>query len=223
MAQRCEHCNMNVAGEADSCPLCQSKLRGTPDPQSAVFPAISPKEWKKQALALKICLFVSFALVVICITIDALLPKSYSWPWYVAAAVLCVWVCIVNALIRRHNIPKNILWLVFWISMLSVLWDWFTGWKGWSVDYVIPALCMTAVVAIMIVSKAMKRRLKEYLVYLIIGSLFGVMPLWFWSLGWVRIRYPSILCSSFCILALGALLFFKSGELFEEVRKRLHL
>lgn len=222
MAQRCEHCKMNIAVEGELCPLCQSRLRGTPDPESAIFPSISPKEWKKQKLALRICLFVSFALVVVCITIDALLTNSYRWPWYVAAAVLCVWVCIVNALQRRHNIPKNILWLVVWISLLSTLWDHFTGWKGWSLDYVLPALCVTAVLAIVIVSKTMKRRLREYMVYLIIGILFGLLPFSFWRLGWVQVRYPSIVCAAISILVLGALVFFKNGEMSEEMKKRLH-
>lgn len=210
-----------MAGDAQRCPLCQNRLKG--DPGEAVFPSLSPKEWKKQRMALRILMFVSFAVAVVCLTIDALLPESHRWPWYVAGAVACMWFCLANALLRRHNIPKNVLWLVVWLSVIAVLWDAFTGWRGWSVDYVIPALCVTAMVVVAAVSKAMGRKLAEYMVYLIIDSLFGVVPLVFLLLGWVRVRYPSILCAAGSVLSLGALWAFQGAAMVEEVNKRLHL
>lgn len=223
MALFCEYCKVHIAGDAALCPLCQNRLRGEPEPEKAVFPSLSPREWKKQRMVLHILLFVSFAAVVVCLTIDALLPQSYTWPWYVAAAVLCMWFCLANAIIRRHNIPKNILWMVVWISLLSVVWDAFTGWHHWAIDYVIPALCVMAMVAVAVVSKAMGRRLTEYMVYLIIDSLFGVVPLIFLLLGWVRVRYPSILCGAGSVLSLGALWAFQGAAMMEETKKRLHL
>lgn len=219
----CEYCKVQIADDTQRCPLCQNPLRGKSDPQTAIFPSISPKEWKKQKMFLRILLFISFAVIVICLTIDALLPKSYAFPWYVAAAVLCMWVCLLNALIRRHNIPKNILWLVVWISLLSVVWDAFTGWHHWAIDYVIPALCITAMLAMAIVSKAMGRKLGEYMVYLIIDSLFGIVPLIFLLLGWVNVRFPSILCAAGSVLSLGALWAFHWSAMTEEMKKRLHL
>jgi len=218
----CKYCKIHVTGDRKRCPLCQNPLYGEPDPDSSLFPNVSPKAWKIQKLILHSFLFVSFAVVVICLTVDALLPESHSYPWYVAGAVLCMWFCLGNALYRRHNIPKNILWLVVWISLLSVAWDACTGWKHWSVDYVIPALCITAMAAVPIISKAMGRRLTEYMVYLIIDSLFGVIPLIFLLLDWVQVRYPSILCAAGSILSLGALWAFQGTAMVEEVKKRLH-
>lgn len=220
-ARFCEYCKVHVAGEAELCPLCQNRLRGQAG--APVFPSLTPKEWKIRRMLLRILLFVSFAAVVVCLTIDALMPESYRWPWYVAAAVGCVWICLANALLRRHNLPKNILWLVVWVSLLAVGWDAFTGWNEWSLDYVIPALCMTAMLAVAVVSKAMGRRLGEYLVYLIIDSLFGVVPLIFLLLGWVRVRYPSIICAAVSVLSLGAMWAFQGGAMVEEIKKRLHL
>lgn len=223
MALYCEYCKMRVLDDTQRCPLCQNALRGEGDSKDVVFPKLSPKEWKKRKLLLRIFVFVSFAAVVVCLTVDALLPKSYRWPWYVAAAVLCMWFCLANALLRRHNIPKNILWMVLWISLIAVAWDLVTGWHHWSVDYVIPALCVTAMAAVAAVSRAMGRQLTEYMVYLIIDSLFGVVPLIFLLLGWVKVRYPSILCAAGSVLSLGALWAFQGAAMMEEVKKRLHL
>lgn len=219
----CEYCKVHIADDTSRCPLCQNALKGRQGPSSAVFPNISPREWKKRKMFLHILQFVSFAVVVLCLTVDALLPQSYKFPWYVAAAVICMWVCLGNALLRRHNIPKNILWLVVWISLLAVAWDKFTGWFHWSVDYVIPALCVTAMVSVAIISRAMGRKLTEYMVYLIIDSLFGVVPLVFLLLGWVNVRWPSILCAAGSVLSMGALWAFQGPDMVEEVKKRLHL
>ena len=103
----CKYCKIHVTGDRKRCPLCQNPLYGEPDPDSSLFPNVSPKAWKIQKLILHSFLFVSFAVVVICLTVDALLPESHSYPWYVAGAVLCMWFCLGNALYRRHNIPKK--------------------------------------------------------------------------------------------------------------------
>ena len=86
----CKYCKIHVSGDRKRCPLCQNPLYGEPDPDSSLFPNVSPKAWKIQKLILHSFLFVSFAVVVICLTVDALLPESHSYPWYVAGAVLCM-------------------------------------------------------------------------------------------------------------------------------------
>ena len=57
------------------------------------------------------------------------------------------------ALHKWRNIPKNMIYQVVILSLLAVVWDRFTGWHGWSLDYVIPILCVTAMVSMSAIAK----------------------------------------------------------------------
>ena len=39
---------------------------------------------------------------------------------------------------KRRNILKNETWQLLIITVLCILWDHFTGWRGWSLDFVFP-------------------------------------------------------------------------------------
>lgn len=220
--QGCKKCGVEFTGARVRCPLCQGEVSGTGDPKSEVFPVL-PDHTGQYNLIIRLLVFLSVASVVICVAIGAMLPNPAVWPWYVAAAVLCMWLCLANVLWRRHNLPKNILWMVFWLSLLSFCWDYFTGFHRWSLDYVIPLICVAAMGAVAVISRVLGLVLEEYLIYLILDGLFGIVPLLFLACGWVSVTYPSIICVASSVLSLAALLVFQWDFLIGEVRRRLHL
>ena len=56
-----------------------------------------------------------------------------------------------------------------------------------------------------------------------IDALFGIVPLLFLLLGWLRVFYPSVICVAVSLLSLCALLLFEGERMRMEVKKRLHL
>ena len=61
-----------------------------------------------------------------------------NWFWFAGAGCACAWLVVMVAYYKRRNILKNEMWQLLLISVIAILWDRFTGWKGWSVDFVIP-------------------------------------------------------------------------------------
>ncbi len=218
----CEKCGVRIGGARTRCPLCQGPLSGTPDPQGEVFPAV-PDAAGRYHLLTRLLVFLSIAAAVVCITIDKLLPDVYRWPYYVVGGIACMWFCLANVIRRRDNLPKNIVWMLFWLSLLCLAWDYFTGWRQWSLNYVIPSLCVFAMLAVVVIAKVLDMHIREYMIYLILDALFGFIPALFLTLGWVRVRYPSILCVAVSALSLAALFAFEGERLMMEIRSRLHL
>lgn len=218
----CKKCGVQITGERKRCPLCQGELNGTPEPDTEVFPRL-PDNSGRYHLIFRLLIFLSIAGVVICAAVAVLLPQSAGWWWYVAAAVVCMWLCLANVLWRRHNIPKNILWMIFWLSLLSFAWDYFTGLHRWSLDYVIPFLCVVGMAALGVIGPVIGLRLQEYLIYLIIDALFGVAPALFLLFGWSQVRWPAVVSVAMSVLSFAALLVFQWDNLKVEIKKRLHL
>ena len=170
----CEKCRVTVRDSREDCPLCQGPLSGEPEP--CVFPSL-PDDHPPYHLLIRGMVFLSIAAVVICFAINAIVPSSSWWALFVAAGIACMWVCLWSVIRQRNNIPKNILWLVFWLSLLAVLWDVFTGWHRWSLNYVVPSLCVFAMAGMAVIARVLHLRVEDFFIYLIIDislkSLFS--------------------------------------------------
>ena len=220
--QYCEACKVYIRGERRHCPLCQGPLSGGGDEREEPFPllAMPPRPYH---LFWRLLLFLSAAAAVICGAINVLLWQGGPWSLYVLAGLGSMWLSLGIALNKRGSPTKGLLWQVAILSSLAALWDLCTGWHGWSLDYVVPTLCVFAMLALALLAKLLHLRVEDYMIYLVIDALFGIVPLLFLLLGWLRVFYPSVICVAVSLLSLCALLLFEGERMRMEVKKRLHL
>lgn len=222
--QYCDNCRVHIAGSRKRCPLCQAALSGTGEPENEVFPVL-PNRYSQSGLLLRAMVFLSVTAAVVCFAINAIFPVERVWSLFVAAGIAFMWLGLATALRKRHNIPKTILWEVVLLSIFSVFWDMLAGkqWSGWSVDYVIPSLCVFALLSMIVIAKILHLQMEDYLSYFMIGILFGILPIVFLLTGILNVRYPSILCVAASAVFLAALLSFRGKNMRAELNKKLHL
>lgn len=218
--QRCEKCGISLVGSHAFCPLCQGPVSGTPQPEEEIFPVLP---LKKPRLWVRIMAFLSVAIAGISLAVNYAFPSGGWWCILVAAGLACLWVSFGFAVIKRRNIPKSIVWQTIILSLAAFGWDHFTGHHGWSVNYVIPLLCTSALLAVILVGRITRHRLADYLVYLILNILLGIIPLIFLLWGQLYVRWPSLLCLTISLLSLAALAIFRGSSLLAEVQRRTHL
>jgi hypothetical protein len=186
-----------------------------------IFPDIPPAY--EHHLALRILIFISFAAVVASFAIRMIFPTDTNWPVFVIFGLISMWLGLIVVVRKRHNTPKTILWQVAVVSLLSVFWDWQTGWHGWSLDYLIPIVYVTAELVMYISAKIMKLGIRDYLTYALLDGLFGVLPLLFILFRWVKTLYPSILCAAFSVIFLAAIFIFQGDQIKKELNKKMHI
>lgn len=219
---KCEKCGVSVRGTLTRCPLCQGPLAPGGAPAEDIFPAPRPVR-PTHRFWLRLLAFLSAALMILCAAANYLLPWEGMWSLFVGAGILSFWVSLSAVIRKRRNIAKTILWLVCLISAMAVLWDRFTGWRCWSLDYVVPILCLAAIAAMAVLGWVLGISLSDYLVYLMIGGFFGVIPLLFLLLGWVDAALPSVICVAASLLFLAGLGAFRGESMARELRRRFHL
>lgn len=216
----CKKCGVKVRGAETCCPLCQHRLSG--EPEAEVYPQI-PTVYRQHELFFKCLILSSVATGVVCAAVNLLIPGGGWWSVFVALGILCFWVSLAYAVRKKDNIPKNITVQVFLVSVLSFGWDWLTGWRGWSLDFVIPIACGAAMLSLFIIAKVMKLPPEDYIVYFMVDILFGVIPLVFYLTGLIRIAVPSVVCISLSFLSLSALIVFEGKEMLRELIRRFHV
>lgn len=217
----CGKCKVNIIGKRKRCPLCQGLLSGQ-DEQHEEFPQIT-FIYKQYNMFFKVMLLISIIIASVSVALNIMLPHAGAWSIFIIGGLVSVWVSLITAINKRNNIPKNIIYQVMIISIVVVFWDYMTHWKGWSIDYVIPLICVFAMISMSVISKVMKLHIEDYILYFIIDGVFGIVPIIFIIFGILKVLYPSLICVVASIISLSTILLFEGDSLREEMNKRLHL
>ena len=155
--------------------------------------------------------------------LDYILTFGRWWAGYVTAGVFCTWLLIMVGYRKRKNPLKNGMWQLVIVTVGSILWDVFTGWQGWSADYVVPLAALVNVLSMVIISAAGRLELSEYLFYLVQAGAFGLIPFILLAAGVASVPYPSVICSGVSLLLLAGLVIFKWKDLIREVHKKFRV
>lgn len=220
--QYCRKCKVNINGSKRCCPLCQGELKGTPDELEDVFPKIQPVRYSK-TFAIRIITFIAISIILVSLTINMMFQNGVWWSLIVSAAVGCLWATLTMGIIQRKHIFRNITWQLFFISGCAVLWDLCTSWRGWSIDYVIPLACILSMGSMVFISKFMHIPTGDYIVYLALDALYGVVPVIFIFTGCLNTQYPSLVCACCSLVSIAAILLFEGKNILYEVQKKFHV
>jgi len=220
--QSCDNCKVSLKGNQKICPLCGSILQESEEDQEEVFPHI-PTIYQEFNLMIRTMILISISVTIISFAVNAIFTKESRWSLIVAASVLCMWISLYFIIRKKNNIPKTIVWQVALIGILSILWDKSMGWLGWSIDFVIPSVCVGAMIVMAIAAKILKIGVRDLIIYLLVDAIFGFVPIIFLIFGWIHIGFPSIICLATSAISLSALILYEGDNMKAEINKRVHI
>lgn len=220
--QYCDNCKVQLTGSQRVCPLCGGIVSDDKEKSEEAFPII-PTIYQEFNIFIRTMILLSISAIIISFAINVIFTKESRWSLLVAAAILCLWISTFFIIRKKHNIPKTIVWQVAILGVLSVLWDWSTGWRGWSIDYVIPSVCVGAMIVMAISAKILKIGVRDLIIYLFVDGLFGFIPIIFLLFGGLTVKYPSVICVAASAISLSALIIFEGDNMKTELNKRMHI
>ncbi len=221
--KQCPNCKAEIKGDWSHCPLCEVELAAT-NKEGQVPSAFLeiPLEFNRQKV-LQIFFRISLLLVLAYFIVQIFWPFQFFGLEYVIFGLLITWTLIVIFVRKRRNMAKTILYFLLFISLVCVYFDYISGWIGWSITFVIPILSISFLLAMFIYAQAAPLEINDYILYLQLTSLFGLVPLVFLLFGWVEHVLPSVLSVLFSLF-MFVLLFLKYRQMMiKELQKRMHL
>lgn len=218
----CEHCKTKVAGVYSECPLCHCKLIGEPENDFTQYPILR-NETSKIYYIYTLIKLVAIVSCVICVLINYITYKETIWSIFVIAGTICGWIIMSIGISRKANLIKLLQWELYITCGLAVLWDYFTGWHKWSIEFVLPCACIACIIVIFILSAILKKQPKEYLIYLTLVDILGFLPLVILFMDWINIKLPSVICIGCSTLFLVGIFLFKRHAAYGEIKKKLHV
>lgn len=167
--------------------------------------------------------FLCIAAAVFCGMINFMTSQTLSWFWRTAAGILCTWMIMAVAYTKRRNILKNEMWQLVILTVISILWDVFTGWHRWSVEFVLPVCALAVLCSIPVIAKVCRLEKEEYLFYLVQAGMLGCVPMFLVWLGIVKFAYLSVICTGISFLVLAGLFIFRKKDTLGEFTKKLRM
>lgn len=220
--RRCTECAVDIEGAWTQCPLCKARVDG--ESSRNAFPSVPLTFSRRRVLRI---LFLSSIVVIVASFAAQLLfgrgPAGFGALRSVWLGISAMWLVVLMAARKRHNLAKNTVYLVFLVGAVCVYWDYLTGWYGWSLNYAVPIVSASAIVALLITVRVMRTEVGEHIVYSGLTVVLGLAPIVFLIFGWVNEPLPSAICGAISVTALVLLQLARGAEVRHELAKRLHL
>lgn len=219
----CPKCKVNIQGPLSYCPLCQTELlRKEEQPEEELFPN-TYNLYASKHMVLRTLGFLSLTVAILSFAINFLFITSFCWSFIVITIIGGIWISIGVAISKHRNILKYLFYQSLIICLFALFIDYLTGSTGWSIDFVLPIIFTCAMTIMYLLTKILHLQAGDYIIYLLLDALFGIVPLLFITLNWVDYQLPSILCILVSIISLSALVIFEGKTIYEELHRRLHV
>ena len=219
----CPKCKLNIEGERELCPLCQSVLDKNKTGGTEIFPEIKVEKKKKRFLALKILLLISAIVVIASSTVNAILSTTGHWALYVISGIACAWFVSTIILLQRKNVLKTIFSQTVVVIVLTFIWDCATGLHGWATNFVIPITVFLATISTAVISEAMRIPVEDYSVYLCNLALVNCLLILLLVFDIVSIRVPTTICIGMNFLIITVFAIFEGKKIWGDIKRRLHI
>ncbi len=218
--QYCPKCKVNVRGHKRCCPLCEGPLTG--EPEEDIFPVLPLPRWSSLSF-IKISSFIAVTLIVIMSAVILISDEPAHWCTIMILATILVWADLLIALYFRNNFIKLITTQT-WIGMAAlVVIDLMTGRHGWSVTWSIPFIFLGLTLLTIIIGKAAKLALEDYIIYLTFDVLFSLLQLIPIHTELNRQPIPAVTSMSILVVFAAGVLIFRFSDLKAAYEKWLNL
>lgn len=218
--RKCLKCNVNIASSTSVCPLCNTPIE--PGATEDVFPKFS-YNYKHHNLLLNILKVCSIIAIVLCLFLNFTINRSISWAWFVIAGILSFWLTLVTALKGRKHFMKMLFAEMLLIIIVSILWDYFTGFNFWSINYCLPFLCSIYTISILLMRIFRTNLAKDFIFYATINSMIGLVPGILLILNKVTVVWPSYISVIISVIILVFLTVFNKRQVKNELERRFHI
>lgn len=216
----CSKCKVNVRGNTDLCPICQSKTLKVNEEEECSFPKI--ESFSKDKFIYKLLGIISTAIILIVLVINFIFRTTGFWSVYVVAGIITAWLVAMIPILKKRNVLKSVFFGTLILTFVSFLWDFTTGMNLWAFNFVIPLAITFATASTFVLTKALKLSSEEYSVYLCCWALINLL-LVISFIFFTTIKLPTIICFGVNLLIWLIAMIIDGKKIVYDVRKRIHI
>lgn len=219
---KCKVCKVDILDHTDKCPFCKCVLDKSALEQTAMYPDLKDVTRKYRFLE-NLVLFLSLLVAVVTVGINYALQSEIMWSFIVVLALFYANVVLRLAIVGKSGyLFKTICLTITGVAVLFGI-DYLTGYRAWSMNFVMPAGILFMDAGILILMMVNHRNWQSYLMVQILTILLSLIPIIFYM---VDIVTSPVLA----FIALGVSVFLFLGTVIlgdrrakTELQRRFHI
>lgn len=218
---RCTQCNVEVLDETERCPLCNSVLEQTVDVEN-MYPNVRLMA-RRMMLISRIYLFCAILAEALLVYINVIMESQTWWSLIPGLTLLYLYMLLRYAILGKSGyISKTIVLTVIAILIVVAI-DFVVGYRGWSVNYAVPAAILLVDAGILVLMICNRRNWQSYLMWQLFMMICSIVPVILSLAGIVTVPL-------FAIIAMAASVFLFLGTVIigdrrarVELKRRFHI
>lgn len=221
--RKCRNCQVAILDNTLICPLCRSVLEGEGEEgYEPMYPDVKNKvrllNW-----IVKIYTFAAIITEAVLIIVNVRTFHAVWWSAISGIAILYLYITLRFSIQKNKGYRRTILIQVFGATLLTVAIDFIVGYRGWSVNFVVPAAVLLLDLAIFILMLVNKFYWQSYILMQMFTVLLSILLLIFWRQGIIWHPVVSIVAASVSAALLLGTLIFGDRKAVNELKRRFHM
>ncbi len=210
--QVCNKCDVKIRGRKECCPLCQGQLSEVEGDENPSFPTLEKRKISSITF-IKMCTFLFIASEMVFGTINIMTEGVYPFIGPIMLGIVAGWITIIATMYLRNNLIKVITFEVFAAIIIDYYVDVRFGFKGWSVQWMIPMTMIGLAIATIITARIQKLRLDEYILYIVFDFLVTLTQIVFIKKNMNVNPWPAVISILFYMIMIVGLIIFRFRDL----------
>lgn len=172
---KCLNCHIEILDETERCPLCQSILQQT-EALENMYPDVRIRLRRLDFFS-RIYLFCSILIEALLFAINALHFEGIWWCAIPGLALLYGYVVLRYAIIGQSGYRSKAILLTLLFILITIAIDFITGYRGWSLDYILPSGIIVMDIIIIICMAINRKNWQSYLMWQLLMVLCSMLPI----------------------------------------------
>ena len=219
---KCQKCHVVILDDTDRCPLCQHVLQTDGEPRENSYPNAIDATRRFRFLE-NLFLFLSIMAETFLLVINYNMNPKIPWSLVVGIVLLYLNTVLRMTLVGKSSLLFKVLSLIMLAIMMLPGIDYLTGYRGWSLDYVLPSGILALDLVLFVLILVNRRGWQSYMMAELITAFLSVIPIILRITG--IIQFPYLVWLSFAtsvFLFLGTLI-LGDRRARTELKRRFHI
>ena len=218
---KCHNCNIEILDVSEYCPLCRNVLEQDgqlenmyPDGRGAM---------RRYQLLTRIYLFCIIMAEAVLILLNVILGTEILWSVIAGLGLFYSFLVLRYAIIGKSGYRSKLFVLVLMGILSAVAVDFVTGYRGWAVDFLLPAGIIALDIVLLFCIFINRRFWQSYIMWLIATLLISMIPAALYMCGFENHWYMAFLPAIVSGATLLGVFIIGGGRATDEIKRRFHV
>lgn len=219
---RCPKCNVVILDDTDRCPLCKHVLESDGTPGESRYPdAIAVT--RRFRFVENLVLFLSIVVECLLIGINYLVNREVAWSLVIGIILVYGNVVLRMAVLGKSGYMAKTVCLILLAVVMLLGIDYLTGYRRWSLDYVLPGGILAIDLALFLLIIINRRNWQSYMMPELLTVLLSIIPVVLLETGVIHFPYLAWIAMGVSVFLFLGTLILGDQRARTELKRRFHI